>query len=218
MNKEKNIKFILTGIALLALFIVWTMLVKCVDVQAIGEGGSTVGFAGLNGFVHKLTGLNMALYNITDWLGLVPLCFAAGFGVLGFIQLIKRKSLLRVDASILILGVFYIAVIALFLLFEICVINYRPILIEGIMEASYPSSTTLLVMCVMPTSAIQLKNRIKSRRLQQATVWGIYAFTAFMVIARLISGVHWFSDIIGGLLLSAGLLTVYYGAVLLIEN
>jgi undecaprenyl-diphosphatase len=109
-------------------------------------------------------------------------------------------------------------VIALFLLFEICVINYRPILIKGIMEASYPSSTTLLVMCVMPTSAIQLKNRIKSRRLQQATVWGIYAFTAFMVIARLISGVHWFSDIIGGLLLSAGLVTVYYGAVLLIEN
>jgi undecaprenyl-diphosphatase len=200
------------------LFIVWTVLVKCVDVQAIGPNGSAVGFAALNGFVHKLTGVNMVLYNITDWLGLVPICFAAGFGTLGFIQLIKRKSILKVDASILILGVFYIAVIALFLLFEICVINYRPILIEGIMEASYPSSTTLLVMCVMPTSAIQLKNRIKSRRLQQATIWGIYAFTAFMVIARLISGVHWFSDIIGGLLLSAGLVTVYYGAVLLIEN
>lgn len=218
MKKEKNIRIIFAGAALLALFIVWTVLVKCVDVQAIGPNGSAVGFAALNGFVHKLTGVNMALYNITDWLGIVPICFAAGFGVLGFVQLIKRKSLLSVDASILILGVFYIAVIALFLLFEICVINYRPILIEGIMEASYPSSTTLLVMCVMPTSAIQLKNRIKSRRLQQATVWVIYAFTAFMVIARLISGVHWFSDIIGGLLLSAGLVTVYYGTVLLIEN
>jgi undecaprenyl-diphosphatase len=218
MKKEKNIRIIFAGAALLALFIVWTVLVKCVDVQAIGPNGSAVGFAALNGFVHKLTGVNMVLYNITDWLGLVPICFAVGFGTLGFIQLIKRKSILKVDASILILGVFYIAVIALFLLFEICVINYRPILIEGIMEASYPSSTTLLVMCVMPTSAIQLKNRIKSRRLQQATVWGIYAFTAFMVIARLISGVHWFSDIIGGLLLSAGLVTVYYGAVLLIEN
>jgi undecaprenyl-diphosphatase len=218
MNKEKNIKFILTGIALLALFIVWTMLVKCVDVQAIGEGGSTVGFAAMNGFVHKLTGVNMALYNITDWLGLVPLCFAAGFGVLGFIQLIKRKSLLRVDASILILGVFYVVVIAIFLLFEACVINYRPVLIEGVMEASYPSSTTLLVTCVMPTAAMQLQGRIKSNRLRKVIVWGIYAFATFMVIARLISGVHWLSDIIGGLLLSAGLVTVYYGAVLLIEK
>lgn len=218
MKKEKNIKFILTGIALLALFIIWTVLVKCVDVQAIGPNGSTVGFAALNGFVHKLTGVNMVLYDITDWLGLVPLCFAAGFGVLGFVQLIKRKSLLSVDASILILGVFYIAVIALFLFFEACVVNYRPVLIEGVMEASYPSSTTLLVTCVMPTAAMQLQGRIKSHRLRKVIVWGIYAFATFMVIARLISGVHWLTDIIGGLLLSAGLVTVYYGAVLLTEK
>ena len=93
MKKERNIKFILTGIALIVLFIVWTALVKCVDVQGIGPNGSAVGFAALNGFVHKLTGANMVLYNITDWLGIVPICFAAAFGVLGFTQLIKRKSL-----------------------------------------------------------------------------------------------------------------------------
>jgi undecaprenyl-diphosphatase len=218
MKKEKNQKFLCAGAAMLVLFILWTALLKFFDVQAIGPNGSSVGFAILNGFVHKLTGVNMSLYVITDWLGLVPLCFAAGFGLLGFVQLIKRKSLLKVDMSILILGVFYVAVMAIFLLFEVCVINYRPVLIEGVMEASYPSSTTLLVTCVMPTAAIELKKRIKSTSMQKVTVHAIYAFAAFMVIARLISGVHWLTDIIGGLLLSAGLVTLYCGAVFTSEK
>lgn len=214
MKKERNIKFILTGIALIVLFIVWTALVKCVDVQGIGPNGSAVGFAELNGFVHKLTGANMVLYNITDWLGIVPICFAAAFGVLGFTQLIKRKRLLSVDASILVLGAFYVVVIAIFVFFEVCVVNYRPVLIEGVMEASYPSSTTLLVTCVMPTAAMQLKERITGIKAQRACSYIIYAFSVFMVVARLISGVHWFTDIIGGLILSAGLVAIYYGAVL----
>ncbi len=214
MKKERNIKFILTGIALVVLFIVWTALVKCVDVQGIGPNVSEVGFAELNGFVHKLTGANMVLYNITDWLGIVPICFAAAFGVLGFTQLIKRKRLLSVDASILVLGVFYVVVIAIFVFFEVCVVNYRPVLIEGVMEASYPSSTTLLVTCVMPTAAMQLKERITGIKAQRACSYIIYAFSVFMVVARLVSGVHWFTDIIGGLILSAGLVTIYYGSVL----
>lgn len=218
MKKEKNIKIILTGAVLFALFIIWTVLVKFVNVQAIGPNGSEVGFAAINGFVHKLTGVNMALYNITDWLGLVPIFFAAGFGLLGFIQLIKRKSLLKVDGDILALGVFYIAVIALFLFFEVCIINYRPVLIEGVMEASYPSSTTLLVTCVMPTAAMQLQRRIKSLKLHRVIVCAIYSFVAFMVIARLISGVHWLTDIIGGLILSTGIVMIYYGAISMMKK
>jgi undecaprenyl-diphosphatase len=214
MKKEKNIRIIFAGAALLALFIVWTVLVKCVDVQAIGPNGSAVGFAALNGFVHKLTGANMVLYNITDWLGIVPICFAAAFGVLGFTQLIKRKRLLSVDASILVLGVFYIVVIAIFVFFEVCVVNYRPVLIEGVMEASYPSSTTLLVTCVMPTAAMQLKERITGLKAQRACSYIIYAFSVFMVLARLISGVHWFTDIAGGALLCAALVMLYRSAVL----
>lgn len=209
MKTEKR-KLLFMGASTLLLFALWTVAVSVIDVKAIGPGESSVGFATLNGFVHNLTGVHMSLYTITDWLGLVPIGVAFGFGVLGFMQLVKRKSLLRVDRSIIILGIFYIVVMAIYALFEIVVINYRPVLINGYLEASYPSSTTMLVMCVMPTAAMQLNGRIKNKLIKRFTTFIIYAFVAFMVIGRLISGVHWISDIIGGIILSVGLVLIYY--------
>ena len=151
----------------------------------------------------------MTLYVITDWLGLVPVAFGFGFAILGLAQWIKRKHILKVDYSILILGGFYIVVLAAYLFFEEVVINYRPVLINNYLEASYPSSTTLLVLCVMPTANMQLNNRIKNYNLRRIVSCTIKAFTAFIVIGRLLSGVHWLTDIIGGLLLSAGLVAMY---------
>lgn len=207
--KKKNKKKLVLGASLVVAFVLWTVFVRFVDVQAIGPEGSSVGFATLNGFVHELTGVNWLLYTVTDWLGLVPIAVALGFAILGLAQLIGRKSLWKVDHSILALGVFYIAVIAAYVFFEIVVINYRPTLIDGYLEVSYPSSTTMLVMCVMPTAAIQLNACIKNTVFRWCAVIAIVVFTAFMVIGRLISGVHWITDIIGGTLLSAGLVTVY---------
>ena len=151
----------------------------------------------------------MTLYTITDWLGLVPVGFAVGFALLGLIQWMKRKKLLKVDYSILALGGFYIAVLAVYVIFEVLAVNYRPVLINGYLETSYPSSTTMLVMCIMPTSMMQLNARIKNNVLKRCVAFVITAFIAFMVIARLISGVHWFTDIVGGALLSAGLVMMY---------
>ena len=204
--KKKKLRI---AIALLASFALWTALVSLADVQAIGPEGSVVGFATLNGSVHKLTGVNWLLYTVTDWLGLVPVAVALGFAVLGLAQLISRKSLWRVDRSILALGIFYVVVVVAYLFFEAVVINYRPVLIDGLLEASYPSSTTMLVMCVMPTAAIQLNARIKNNLLRRIAITSIVAFTAFMVMGRLVSGVHWVTDIIGGALLSAGLVETY---------
>ena len=202
-------KYLYISIFSLAAFVLWTLLLRLVDVRAIGPEGSSVGFSALNGFIHEKIGVNMYLYNITDWLGLVPIGVAFGFAILGLIQLIKRKSLLRVDRSILGLGVFYIIVVAVYLFFEIVVINYRPVLIEGCLEASYPSSTTMLVTCVMPSAAMQAKERIKNKALRQGVIIIIIAFIAFMVVARLLSGVHWITDIIGGALFSLGVVMAY---------
>ena len=196
----------------------WTAALRFVDVQAIGPEGSSVGFAALNRFVHALTGVHMSLYVITDWLGLIPLAAAAGFGILGLCQWVRRKALRNVDADILLLGGFYLTVMAAFLFFEHFVINYRPILIEGRLEASYPSSTTMLALCVMPTARMQLRSRIQNLTFRKCVSVAISVFTLFMVIGRLVSGVHWFTDIIGGMLLSAGFVLLYRSAVSLIHT
>jgi len=207
--KKDNQRNFCIALCLLAAFAVWTAAVHLVDVQPIGPQESAVGFATLNRFIHDLTGVHQSLYSITDWLGLLPLGVVMGFAVLGLVQWIQRKDIRKVDYSILILGCFYLFVMAVFVFFEEFVVNYRPVLIEGILEASYPSSTTMLVMCVMPTAAMQLSNRIGNRVFRQCALGTIYAFIAFMVSGRLLSGVHWLTDIIGGILLSLGLVMLY---------
>ena len=206
--KNSGKKFIAAA-GLLTVFVLWTVSVRFIDVKAIGPQGSSVGFAKLNQYVHALTGVDLTLYTITDWLGLVPIVICMGFGALGAIQWIRRKSILKVDRDLPVLGGFYIAVMAAYVLFEILVINYRPVLIDGFLEASYPSSTTMLVLCVMPTTVMQLNSRIKNRKLKQCAASLIYIFIGFMVIGRLVSGVHWITDIAGAVLLSAGLVTMY---------
>ena len=208
MKKESRRNFCL-AIGMLIAFVMWTAAIRLIDVQAIGPQESSVGFATINQFVHNLTGVHMSLYTITDWLGLVPLMFVMGFGTLGLIQWMKRKHLLKVDHSILVLGGFYILVMVAYVFFEVFVINDRPVLIDGELEASYPSSTTMLVMCVMPTAIMQFDTRIKNDVLKRCVTDAMTAFIVFMVIVRLVSGVHWFTDIIGGILLSTGLVLMY---------
>lgn len=206
-KKLKNNLFVAPSLILL--FVLWTVSVRFVDVKAIGPKGSVVGFSHINGFVHRLTGVNMTLYNITDWLGLVPIFVAFSFAVLGLIQWIKRKKLKLVDYSIFVLGGFYIVTMAVYVLFEFLVVNYRPVLIGGYLEASYPSSTTMLVLTVMPTAMMQFNSRIKNKAVKRVILILITAFIAFMVLARLVSGVHWLTDIVGGVIISVGLVMIY---------
>ena len=205
---------LITGIILIFAFAVWTMLIQIIDVQAVGINNTNIGFATFNTWFHSLTGANMTLYTITDWLGLVPVFVGVCFGFLGFIQLIKRKNLLKVDFDIRLLGVYYIIVVFCYLIFEMIPINYRPIFINGFAEASYPSSTTLLVLGVMPTLIFQANRRIKSDKIKKIICVITILFSVFMVVGRLVSGVHWITDIVGSILLSMGLFYIYKGVVL----
>jgi undecaprenyl-diphosphatase len=211
MKEKRNL---LAGAGVIGAFALWTVLIRWVDVQAVGQNGTKIGFADFNVWFHQLTGVHMTLYTITDWLGLVPIFICLCFGVLGLVQLIKRRSLLRVDPDILLLGIYYVLVIACYLIFEMIPINYRPVLIEGRLEASYPSSTTLLVLSVMPTLWFQANRRVSNAMIRKAVAVFVVTFSVFMVIGRLVSGVHWATDIIGSILLSAGLYMLYRSAVL----
>lgn len=211
LNTKKK-QTLIVGLAAFLLFILWTAAVRFIDVSSIGPNGSSVGFAAFNGWFHRVTGVHMLLYVITDWLGLVPIAFILGFAVLGLVQWIGRKSLVKVDKSLLALGVFYLLVMGLYLFFESYVINYRPVLIDGFLEASYPSSTTLLVMSVIPTAIWQLNGRIRRPRIRKAIFILLTIFMVFMVTARLVSGVHWATDIVGGAVLSLALVAFYVSA------
>ena len=210
-KKERNILFL--GFSLIVAFVIWTILVLNVDVQPLGQNGTEIGFATFNCWFHKLTGSHMTIYTITDWLGLIPIFVCMVFGGMGFLQLIKRRSLFKVDYDIIVLGIYYITVIFAYLVFEMIPINYRPILIEGIMEVSYPSSTTLLVLCVMPTLMEQTIRRVKNEMSKRIINIFVICFSVCMVIGRLISGVHWFTDIVGAILLSSGLFCIYQAVV-----
>ena len=197
-------------VGLLVLSILYTVAVMFIDVRPIGPQGSVVGFAKVNQYFHTLLGTNILLYNITDWLSIPILFIMLGFAMAGLVQLIKRKSLLRVDSSILILGGFYVLVFLVYLFFELFVVNFRPVLIQGILEASYPSSTTMLMMCIIPTAIMQFQRLILVKRLRNLvnSFCGIYA--SFMIIGRVLSGVHWITDIVGGILFSTTLVMLYY--------
>ncbi len=217
MKRKVKLQFVF-GMSLLALFILYTATLKRFDIRPIGPNESLVAYAEINQAIHRLFGVNMTLYNITDWAGVVAIIIALGFALLGLVQLIKRKSVLKVDSSILILGVFYILVFCVYAFFEFKIINYRPILINGVLEASYPSSTTMLALCVMPTAMLQFCRLIKNRKVQHTVNLLCALFTAFMVVGRIICGVHWFTDILGGIIFSAAMILLYCSADNFIKN
>ena len=219
IKMEKNrIKEFIPGIMFTAAFAVWTALIQIIDVQPVGQNGTNIGFAAFNCRFHQLTGVHMAIYTITDWLGLVPIAVCMVFGGIGLVQWIRRRNLLKVDHDLMILGIYYIVVIFCYLIFEMIPINYRPIPIDGHMEASYPSSTTLLVLSVMPTLIEQAVRRISNKQMKQIITIFAILFSLFMVFGRLIAGVHWFTDIVGSVLLSTGLFLLYKASVSLCIN
>ena len=213
-NKKRN--FLISGILLL-IAITFTILVKVVDVKQIGVNNSSIGFATLNQFIFETTGVNIIWYHITDWLGLIPVFTAIVYAFIGLIQLIKRRSIFKVDKEIILLGLYYIIVIALYVFFEKVIINYRPILMNGFLEASYPSSHTLMTICICGSSILINKKLFNNKITKVINYLSIIIIT-ITVVGRLISGVHWFTDIIGGILISSGLLMTYYSLLSIINK
>ena len=208
MNKKQKRNFFISTILIL-LAVVFTILVKVVDVKAIGVNGTNIGFASLNQLIFKITGVNMIWYHITDWLGLIPVFMAIIYAFVGLIQLIKRKSIFKLDTEIILLGVFYIIVIVLYVFFEKVIINYRPVLINGFLEASYPSSHTLITICIC-VSSILINKRLFNNKITKVIDIISVVILVITVVGRLVSGVHWFTDIIGGILISSSLLMLFY--------
>lgn len=210
----KSKRLFLIGAILLVFFLLLTLLVCTVDVQPVGPQGSSVGFAGINHAVSVSLGYNPGLYEVSELLGVAALGLVGVFGLIGLVQWIRRKKMLQVDYQILLLGVFYCIVGAIYLFFKFVTINYRPVILQGELEASYPSSHTILSFCVLATAMMEWKRWFRNHR---AILWIAEIASVLMLAAialtRIISGVHWLTDIIGGILISAALITLYAATV-----
>ena len=203
----KNKKNIIICILLVLVSIIYTLLVKYVDVSLVGPNSIMVGFSSLNSFVFNLIGNNMTLYKITEILGIIPILIALMYSVIGLIQVIDRKSL-KVDKELIALGILYVVVILIYVFFEKCIINYRPILIDGIKEASYPSSHTLLSICICGSALLINKYLFNNKRIYRYINIVSIISMVLIVLGRLLSGVHWASDIIGSIIISITLLKI----------
>ena len=206
MTKRKEFKI---SLYLIGACILYTLLVKFIDISQIGPQGTSVGFSTINNFFHKLFGVNMTFYNISEVAGYIALLIAAGYALVGGYQLITRKSFKKVDKEIIAIGAFYVAVLFIYVFFEKVIINYRPTLIDGELEASYPSSHTILSLCICGSAIIL--NKFKYSRIKAAQYVNKLAIVVAPIIlfCRLISGVHWFSDILGGVIISITLLYMF---------
>lgn len=197
----------------MAAFVVLTVLLKIVDVRAIGPQGTKVGFAALNGAVHNLIGVHEGLYKVTGWLGYLAILIAVFFAAFGVLQLVQRKKLNAVDMDILLLGALYAAVVIFYVFFEVVIINYRPVILDTEPEASFPSSHTMIALVILGSAAYEFGIRIRDKKIRNILQYACLALAALIVLGRLLSGVHWFTDIVGGFLLGAALVFFYIFAV-----
>lgn len=214
-KKKMMIGFGVSGVLFLIFGVLLGLVLK-VNVQAIGPEGSVIGLATLNGYMHELIGVHIIWYHITEWFGLVAILTAFGFAVVGLVQVVKEKSLFRVEKSLIWLGGYFVLVIGIYIFFEKYVINYRPIMLSEYLEPSFPSTHTMIVLCIMGAAMIQFQRRIKNQKVRYAAHILSVLTIAVTVIGRMISGVHWFTDIIAGLLIGTAMLFLYYAVDLLI--
>ncbi len=194
------------------MFALLLLLLYTVEVRPIGPLGSSVGLASLNGALRDAIGTSTLWYTVSEQSGELSFVSVAVFAVIGVRQLARRKSLKQVDSDLYLLALLYITVAVCYLFFELVVINCRPVLEAGSLKASFPSSHTLLVCTLMGSAAYEGWTRLPKPWLKITSTVLCTAVALITVVGRLLSGVHWASDILGGLLLSAALVLAYAAA------
>ncbi|MBO4415488.1 MAG: phosphatase PAP2 family protein [Lachnospiraceae bacterium] len=202
-------KLKISGI-LFGCFVFFTILVRFIDRAAIGPSDSVVGFAKLNGAVKNAVGNSKMWYALSSFFGVVVILVVIGFACLGAYELIRKKSLAGVDPDIYALAVIYVIMAVFYIVFDkIIIVNYRPMLENGELAASYPSSHTLMAVTVLGTAVIALYKRLKDYNIRLIVFAAAMLLMFLAVLTRFLSGVHWFTDIFASFLLGASLVALY---------
>ena len=205
-NKKR---YLIGGFAFFLMFIIFTTIIKFVDVKNIGPHNSSVGLATINNFFVNKIGFHNKIYKLTEILGIIPIIIVLIYAIIGLYSLIEEKSFNKVNKNLYYLAIFYIIVLGIYVLFEKVIINFRPVIIEGILESSYPSSHTILAICICGSSIILNNAIFKINKIAKLENIISFIIIIMLPLLRFISGVHWFTDIIGGILLSLSLLLFF---------
>ncbi len=207
MNRKK----LVNSLIILAVTVVFTVLVMMLDKAPVGPYSTEIGFSTVNDYVSGLFPFNSFFYTLTKIIGYVSLLGGGAFAVVGIYQLFTRKSLRKVDRLIYCLGGLYLVLGAVYFAFEKIVINYRPILLEGetYPAPSYPSSHTMLATVILWSIILVIDSYVKNIKYANAIKLVCFVLMTVNVVCRLASGVHWLTDIIGGILVSATLISFF---------
>lgn len=206
-EKTKN-GFLLTVILLVG-FLIYTMCVMHVDAKPMGLDGTKIGFASLNVPIHQFLGFNKVFYYLSKGIGVITFVVAGFFAALTVIEMVIRKGIFKADQSLYALCVIYVLVIIAYVLFDKIAINFRPIDMGEGLEPSYPSTHTMLAVVVFVTGAIQLKYRLDESVIKKTVIIVLYALNGLMILFRMLSGVHWFTDILGGVIIGVVFISLY---------
>lgn len=210
--KDNKRLYIYSGVCFI-IFIIFTLLVKSVDVQAVGPLDSEVGFATVNRAIADKLPYNDLMYNLSEVLGYIAILSVGFFGLFGIMQLFIKKGFSKVDKDLYILCGLYACVLASYLLFEKIIINYRPVIMDGELEASYPSSHTMLSVAFMLAAIQQFSMRLKKVHTRRIVIAFCAAIGIGVIITRIAAGVHWFTDILGAVILSIAWFLLYFAAI-----
>ncbi|MBP3278797.1 MAG: phosphatase PAP2 family protein [Butyrivibrio sp.] len=198
-------------LVMLVVTILFSVLTFVVDRKPIGYDGTSVGFSSINGLFAGSFGYNPVMDTLSDIAMYLSFLVVAAFAFIGVMQLIRGKSLSKVDKTIIGLGILYVVVAVLYVAFDKIPINYRPILQPGEteLETSFPSTHTLVICTVLGSGIVAAKRLFKNEMTVRVLKIAFIAIMAIGVCARLFAGVHWLTDIVAGLLFSVTLVSLY---------
>ena len=173
----------------------------------------------MNDAIFDFFGTNVIWDKVGDVLLILVLAAVAGFALAGLTQLIKRKSLKKVDSEILAMIPSLVLMVAIYFVFEkVWILNYRPVMVNGVAEPSFPSTHTLVAVTVLGMIMLALPKYIKEKKTRTLIDVALLIVMAVMAFSRVASGMHWATDVLGGIVFGIDLVLVYGGALRVIKE
>ncbi|MBR0431578.1 phosphatase PAP2 family protein [Candidatus Saccharibacteria bacterium] len=211
MEKSYKKYFILAGV-FAVISIIFTVLVTLIDVKLVGAGHTAVGFSAINDVIFRWLGTSTFWDKFSDYCLLFSIFIMLCFAAFGLFQWIKRKNLKKVDIDIFLLGGTYMLLFALYFIFDHIVINYRPVLEEGQLINSFPSSHIMCIIGVIATTIFELPRYIKSKTARVILTILLIIFMGVSAFARVASGMHWFTDVLAAIFFGLTIAFAFMGA------